>query len=328
VADQANPPAPDSAARDASPSEKGLADLLVEAFRIYRMHARPMLLICALVFVPASLAKSCVLSAVLSPRLATTAASEMVELARAAEASRQALADAYARNADADTIARLHGENQRRLEAVSGQVARVADGVPGRFTLWVLGVLATLVSALAFALAVPLASGALTVAVADRLGGGGAGWFESWMLLLGRARKLLSAIVPAAGLIAIGLVLWVIPGLAVAFCFALVAQVAVVEGLGGAAALRRSAELVGADWLRVALLLAVLGALTWAARLLADLFVPDRAIFLTELLGDLLTLAVLPLPLIAGALLYFDLRKRREGFGAEQLRDALSALRA
>ena len=74
----------------------------------------------------------------------------------------------------------------------------------------------TLVSALAFAVAVPLASGALTVAVADRLGGGSAGWFESWMLLLGRAGKLLAAIVSAAGLIAIGLVLWVIPGLAVA----------------------------------------------------------------------------------------------------------------
>jgi hypothetical protein len=48
---------------------------------------------------------------------------------------------------------------------------------------------------------------------------------------------------------------------------------------------------------------------------------------MTELLGDLLTLAVLPLPLIAGALLYFDLRRRRDGFGDEQLRDALSALR-
>ena len=69
--------------------------------------------------------------------------------------------------------------------------------------------------------------------------------------------------------------LWVIPGLVVAFCFALVAQVAVIEGLKGAAALRRSVELVGADWLRIALLLAVFGALTWAARLLADLVVPD-----------------------------------------------------
>ena len=34
---------------------------------------------------------------------------------------------------------------------------------------------------------------------------------------------------------------------------------------------------------------------------------------MTELVGDLLTLAVMPLPLIAAALLYFDLRKRRDG---------------
>ena len=65
---------------------------------------------------------------------------------------------------------------------------------------------------------------------------------------------------------AVGLAFWVIPGLVIAFCFALVAQVAVIEGLGGAAALRRSVELVGADWLRVALLVAVFAALTWAAR--------------------------------------------------------------
>ena len=325
MADEPNPSVPESP--DNGPGEKGLADILVEAFRLYRAHARPMLLICALVFVPASLAKSCVMSAILAPKVATTSAAEMVDLARAAEASRQALADAYAHDANAETIARLHRENQKRLEAMSGRVADIAGGVPGRFTLWLLGVLATLVSALAFAVAVPLAGGALTIAVADRLGGGNAGWIESWMLLVGRADRLLAAIIPAAGLIAIGLVLWVVPGLLIAFCFALVAQVAVIEGLGGAAALRRSADLVLGDWLRVALLLAVFGAVTWTARLLAAAVIPDTAIFMTELVGDLITLAVMPLPLIGAALLYFDLRKRRDGFGDAELRAALAGLR-
>jgi hypothetical protein len=325
VADEPNPSIPEKP--DNGAGEKGVADLLVEAFRLYRAHARPLLLICALVFVPASLAKSCVMSAILAPKVATTSAAEMIDLARAAEASRQALADAYAHNADAETIARLHRDNQKRLEAMSGHVAHLTDGVPGRFTLSILGVLATLVSALAFAIAVPLAGGALTIAVADRLGGGKAGWIESWMLLVGRLDKLLAAIVPAAGLIAIGLVLWVIPGLLIAFCFALVAQVAVIEGLGGAAALRRSADLVLGDWLRVALLLAVFGAVTWAARLLADAVIPDSAIFMTELVGDLITLAVMPLPLIAAALLYFDLRRRHDAFGDAELRAALVALR-
>ena len=319
MADEPNPSVPDSPDNDTG--EKGLAAILVEAFRLYRAHARPMLLICALVFVPASLARSCVLSAILAPKVG---AAEIVDLNRAAEASRQALADAYAHNADADTVARLH----RDIEEMSRHAAHIASGFPGPFALWVLGVLATLVSALAFAVAVPLTSGTLTIAVADRLTGGNIGWIESWMLLLGRLGRLLAAIVPAAGLIAIGLVLWVIPGLVVAFYFALVAQVAVIEGLGGAAALRRSVQLVGADWLRVALLLAVFGALTWAARLVADTVVPDTAIFMTELVGDLLTLAVMPLPLIGAALLYFDLRRRQDNFRDEQLRAALAGLRA
>jgi hypothetical protein len=312
VADEPNPPATDEA------PEKGLADLLADALRLYRAHARPMLLICALLFVPASLAKSCVLSAVLTPPVANVS-----DLARAAAASERALADAYTRNADATTIIRLQHENQARLE----ELARLAEG-PGHVTLWLLGVLATLVSALAFSVAVPLIGGAITIAVADRMMGGNSGWVETWMLLLGRAGPLLAAIVPAAGLIAIGSVLWVLPGLVAAFFFALVAQVAVVEGLRGAAALRRSAELVGADWLRIALLLALFGALVWAARLLADLVIPDSAVFLTHLVGDLLTLAVMPLPLIAAALLYLDLRRRRDGFSDADLRAALTSLRA
>jgi hypothetical protein len=321
-AEQAAPP------EQPAPPERGLADLLVQAFRLYRANARPVLLICALLFVPMSFAKSCAASALLGPRLAADSESEVVGLSRAVKASRQALDDAYLRHADAETIARLEHEHQRRLEELSGEADQLAAGGPGRFTLWVLGLLAALVSALAFALAVPLVGGALTIAVADRLGGGRAGWIESWMLLVGRLGGLLAAVVPAAGLIAIGLALWVIPGLVIAFCFALVAQVAVVEGLGGAAALRRSVELVGADWLRVALLLGVFAALTWAARWIADLIVPDRAIFMTSLVGDLLTLVLIPLPLIAGVLLYLDVRRRRDGFDDAQLRATLVTLRS
>lgn len=318
MADEPNP-----SISETPPADKGLADILVESYRLYRAHARPVLLICALLFVPASLAKSCVTSALLTPKLAAGSPAKLADLARDAEATRSALADAYARNADADTIARLQHDNRRQLEELHDAAAG-----PGRFTSWVLGVLATLVSALAFATAVPLTAGALTIAVSDRLTGGQTGWVEAWMLLLGRLGRLLAAVVPAAGLIAIGHVLWVIPGLVVAFCFALVAQVAVIEGSGGAAALRRSAELVAADWLRVALLLAVFLALTWAARLLADLVVPDTAIFMTGLVGDLLTLAVMPLPLIAGTLLYLDVRKRRDTFNESDLRAALASLRA
>ena len=121
--------------------------------------------------------------------------------------------------------------------------------------------------------------------------------------------------------------LWVIPGLVVAFCFALVAQVAVIEGLRARRRSGAASTWCGADWLRIALLLAVFGALTWAARLLADRSSPTARVFMTQLVGDLLTLVVLPLPLIAAALLYFDLRRRRDGFDDDELRAALVSLR-
>jgi hypothetical protein len=55
-----SPPAP----------EKGVADILVEAFQLYRAHAKPLLTICALLFVPAAVINSLALSAILGPTLA------------------------------------------------------------------------------------------------------------------------------------------------------------------------------------------------------------------------------------------------------------------
>ena len=50
--------------------------------------------------------------------------------------------------------------------------------------------------------------------------------------------------------------------------------------------------------------------------------------FMTHLVGDLLTLVVLPLPLITAALLYLDVRKRRDNFGDDDLRAMLASLRS
>src|SRR5688572_24234791 len=122
--------------------EQGVADIVTQAFRMYRVHARALLLTCAVLFVPASLVKSCAMSAILAPARAADATAAMVESARATDASRRALADAYERHADADTVARLQRENHRQLEDMSRRVAETARGVPGGFTLFLLGGLA------------------------------------------------------------------------------------------------------------------------------------------------------------------------------------------
>jgi len=307
--------------------DQGVADIVARAFHMYRAHARALLLTCAVLFVPASLVKSCAMAAIMAPTRAADSTAAVVDSARATEASRRALAEAYERHADADTIARLQRENHRRLEDMSRHVADVARGVPGGFTLFLLGVLAAIVVAFLYGLIAPLTNAALTIAVADRLGGGLAGWLEVWMLLLGRLRELLSALIPAALLVAAGMVLWAVPGMIVAALFAFVPQVVVIEKLTGKAALARSIALVRADWLRVALLVAVFIAITWAARLVADVLIPDSAPFVTELIGDLVTVIVMPVPVLGLVLLYLDIRRRRDGFSPDDLRAELAMLR-
>ena len=310
-----------------SVADQGVADIIVQAFRMYRAHARALLLTCAVVFVPASLVKSCAMAAIMTPTRAAESTAAVVDSARATEASRRALAEAYEHHADAETIARLQRENHRQLEDMSRHVVEVARGVPGGFTLFLLGVLAAIVTAFLYGLIAPLTNSALTIAVADRLGGGLAGWLEVWILLLGRLRELLSALIPAALLVAAGMILWVLPGMLIAFLFAFVPQVVLIERLTGKAALARSIALVRADWLRVALLMAVFIAMTWAARLVADLLIPDSAQFLTQLLGDVVTLILMPVPVLGLVLLYLDIRRRRDGFSAENLRAELAVLR-
>jgi hypothetical protein len=304
--------------------EQGVADIVAQAFHMYRAHARALIFTCAVLFVPAALVKSCAMAAILAPTRAANAAA-VVEMARATEASRQALQEAHEHRADAQTIERLERENQRRLQDLSQRATEVARA-PGGVTLFLLGVLAAVVTAFLFGLITPLTNAALTIAVADRIDGGRAGWLEVWMLLLGRLRELLSALIPAALLVAGGLILWVVPGMIVATLFALVPPVVLIERLTGKAALARSIALVRADWLRVALLVGVFVAIMLAARLLADLVIPDSAELLTQLIGDLVTLVVLPLPAMALVLLYLDIR-RRDGFTHDNLRDLMTQLR-
>jgi len=294
---------------------------------MYRTHARALLLTCAVMFVPASLVKSCAMAAILTPaRAADSNAAMMVDSARATDASRRALAEAYEHHADADTIARLQRENHRQLEDMSRHVVDIARA-PGGFTLFLLGVLGAIVAAFLYGLIAPLTNAALTIAVADRLGGGRAGWLEVWILLLGRLRELLSALIPAALLVAAGMILWVLPGMIVAFLFVFVPQVVLIERLTGKAALARSIALVRADWLRVALLVALFITIAWVARVIADLFIPDSAQFLTQLIGDVMTLILMPVPVLALVLLYLDIRRRRDGFTADNLRAQLAVLR-
>jgi hypothetical protein len=261
--------------------EKGVADLLVEAFQLYRKHAKALLVTCALLFVPASIIKSLALAAILGPTVA--------------------------------------------LATSADPTATLAGGL----SVYLFGLLGTLVTAFfLYGIIVPLTNGALTIAVADRILGGNAEWREVWMLLFRRLGKLLSAVVPAAVVVAIGFVFFVIPGLVLGLLFAFVSPVVLIEGIGGRAALERSTTLVRSDWLRVTLVVLTFGLLRAVAQLVAGALVPHSAIFVSSFFGDLITMVLLPVPVLGMVLLYFDVRRKRDNFTPDHLRADLDALKS
>jgi hypothetical protein len=328
-ADTSPPSSASSSPSSLPPTAKGVADILGEAVQLYRKHAKALIVTCALLIVPASFIKSCALAMVLGPTVAAVApAADLEALSREAQASQRALADAYARHAGPEVIERLQREQSQLLESAAGRTLGAAQGAFGSFGLFALGVLGMAITLFfLYAVIVPLTNGALTIAVADRVLGGTAGWREVWMLLFRRLDKLLSALIPAALLVALGLLLGVIPGIVLAFLFAFVSPVVLIEGLGGRAALRRSVDLVRADWLRVALVVVVFGVIHAVARMLAGAVIPHTAIFMGSLISDLINLVLLPIPIIGAVLLYFDIRRMREGFTDDRLGADLAALK-
>jgi hypothetical protein len=206
------------------------------------------------------------------------------------------------------------------LAAVPGQAAVLDSST-------LMSLVAAMISGFIFyGIAVPLTQAALTLAAADRLVEGGADWKEIAMRLAGRVVVLVTALAPAALAIGVGFLFLFIPGLILSLLFAFVPVVALVERRGGIAALKRSYELVRADWLRVAILIAIFVLARLIISVLIGLMLPARWIFLGRLLEDGLTLLVLPIPTIAGLLLYLDILRRRDDLDRQQLHETLETL--
>jgi hypothetical protein len=300
--------------------------LLAEAITIYRRNWSPLLLLVAILLLPVTAAKSCMVAAVMgsaapSPLVDGSAATvdfsrAKQELVRRAEASRaQGKIDkaALAELAALETVSAASAVGAGAAVEVPSTVAVVAR--------WLAAVLAT--GFLVFGLAVPLAHASLTVALVDqRVGASLPSFIDVGVLLWRRRLRFITALLPAAALVALGSALFFLPGLLVAVLFLFVPAVVLFERAAGKAALARSMALVRTDAVRVivvALAAAVLGA---AVFVLADLVMPESSrrimVFLRIFLGDLLMVVGLPVPALAVARLYLDLRGR-EGVDADAL---------
>ncbi len=164
--------------------------------------------------------------------------------------------------------------------------------------------------------------------VADRARAGTIGWQQAWGVVLQNLGSLvLTTFLVVLG-VAVGLVFCVLPGLLFSLLAALAVPVVLLEKKSGVGAIQRSVELVRKDWVRVVVVLVVFAILQACASLLGGLLIPSRFYFFHLLLGDLLSIAVLPIPIIGLVLLYQDILRTRLNLPESQLQAQRAALLA
>jgi hypothetical protein len=219
--------------------------------------------------------------------------------------------------ADALRIFRAHGSVFLTLTiVVVAPVGLLVDGVWGRALAdgpdAKPSTAVQLVSLLLAGFVLPALVTALSVSVVAGLARGeqpSAG--EAFRRALPVMARVLGTVALGALGVALGTLALIVPGIWLAIRWYVAAQVSVIEGLGGRAALRRGGELVAGRWGNVFVLVLVAGVGFGLVGALLPAVVggasPPLYVAAT-IIGQSIALS---LTAIAGTLLYFDLRARR-----------------
>jgi hypothetical protein len=306
---------------------KPVGTILTEAFQLYQKNLFTLLVTCAVLIVPVSLAKSAAIAVMLAPTVAVeVAAKNTAELTR--KTSEQIQRELQAAQRDPKKLEQMSRDQQREFQDLSRAWATTGTAAVGGLMPVLLGLAAMLLGILVlYFIAVPLVTGALTIIVADRATGGNAGPGQAYALLFRRLGKFITAWVPAFFLVLLGLLFLFIPGLIVGFLFLFVAPVVLLENVGGIAALKRSVSLVKANVPQVLIVWLVFVGIKIVTRIMAHLFIPSTAFFFNSLVEDVLLMFLLPVPIIGTVLLYLDIRRQADGLDAQGLRAGIDGLR-
>ncbi len=300
-----------------------MGTILTEAFQLYQKHIGTLLLTCAVLLVPVSLAKSAALALILAPTAVVDVAAN-----HAQQLSQRTAQDLQRQLQETDPKKRqeLMKDQQKEMQDLQQAWATTGTAAVGGLMAMLLGLVAALIGiAVMYGIAVPLVTGALTIVVADRSIGGTAGPGKAYGRLLRRFGTLLSAAIPAFFLVLIGLCLLIIPGLLLGFFFVFVTPVVLLENVGGIAALKRSAALVKANIGQVAVVCVVFAAIRFVASIMTSIFIPHTALFLGSFVQDVLLMLILPIPILGTVILYLDIRRQAEGLDDAGIRAALES---
>jgi hypothetical protein len=172
-----------------------------------------------------------------------------------------------------------------------------------------------------FLLVMPLAQGAVAYAAAAQIAGRKVTLPQVLRAVLPRFSVLVGTVILSSLLMAVGLIVFVIPGLVMAIWFQFVGQVVILENLTFAAALRRCRDLVRGNWWRTLRYVLVIGIVegiagVLAAALFGGVAIPqdasDRARLVLPLAADIpSSILVLPFSTIALTIVYLRLRRER-----------------
>jgi hypothetical protein len=284
--------------------------LLIDAAKFYGRHLGAFASMMAIVLLPLVATKSCLVAASIGSAgaIATTVDLSQVreDLTRQAQASKaQGKVDkaALAELTALDAVAAANA-SQPKQEGPSDFV---------RTARWVGAALLT--GILMLGLAIPLGLGAVAMLLAEHTAT--ARWLslsEIFNRLWRRRLSLLASLLPAALITALGSALLMVPGLLAAALFLFVPAIVIFERSSGKAALARSLSLVRSDGARVLVVMLATFVVGAAAYFLAGAVMPEGSrrihVFVRLLLGDALLVAVFPVPALAVARLYLDLRAR------------------
>jgi hypothetical protein len=296
---------------------RGVGEILGEAFSLYKKNAVLLIATAAVAMGPVYFVKDAIVAAALAP--AATSGLERDE--QRSKVLQQQMDDAQARGASSAEIQRIA---KQQMEVAFGAAGKSAGALAG-LGLALLGILVTIPF---LVLAAYLAQAALTVVVADRSRGGSLNWQGAWRAVVHDVTALIGTTLLVFLGVAIGVVLCVVPGFVFALLAAFTIPIVLLERKSGFSAIQRSIQLVRADWLRVVVVLVVFGLLQAVASWIGRLFVPSQFTFFHLLVGDLVSIAVLPIPIIGLVLLYQDILRSRMGLTDAQLlsqRDELLA---
>jgi hypothetical protein len=175
----------------------------------------------------------------------------------------------------------------------------------------------------------------LTIAVSEICLGLKPGVARAYRRAFSHPGRLIGTLLLFSVILVLGLAALLVPGFVFAIWYMFIGPVVVIEGLGGRTALRRSRELGRGFYLRNFGILFVIVLIVFALMILLIVLISIAMVMmgtltespspmmelLLEIVGALAAIFTLPIYLVAVVLLYYDMRVRKEDYGAIQLAD-------